>query len=112
MLALKGKCISPSTGKPYIVSSRGGKENSVEGLQVRYNSSNDEPPDLNLSIPEWSTDLRLQSGITHVFVVEFASTADRDYYALKDPLHLEFGAFIGTVASKAIVVDFSSNIFE
>jgi hypothetical protein len=35
MLNLKEKCIHPETGKPYIVSSAGGKECSIEGMQVR-----------------------------------------------------------------------------
>jgi Stress responsive A/B Barrel Domain len=46
-----------------------------------------------------------------VFVVEFNSVEDRDYYALKDPLHLAFGAFVGTVVSQVQVVDFISNAF-
>lgn len=33
-LALKQNCKHPETGKPYILSFEGGKENSPEGLQV------------------------------------------------------------------------------
>lgn len=34
MLALEHDCVHPETGKPYIKSSSGGKDNSPEGLQV------------------------------------------------------------------------------
>lgn len=32
---LKDSCIHPETGKPYIVSMKGGVDVSIEGLQVR-----------------------------------------------------------------------------
>lgn len=35
MLALKDTCIDPITQKPYIRSLVGGKDSSIEGLQVR-----------------------------------------------------------------------------
>ncbi|KAF2120992.1 stress responsive A/B barrel domain protein [Lophiotrema nucula] len=84
MLGLRESCLHPTTQKPYIRASKGGKDCSVEGMQ---------------------------NGFTHVFVVEFDSVEDRDYYALKDPKHLEFGAFIGTVVSQVQVMDFMSNVF-
>lgn len=34
MIALKENCVNPSTQKPYIVSLKGGRDNSVEGKQV------------------------------------------------------------------------------
>ena len=34
MLALKERCLHPETGKPYILESSGGKDNSIEGMQV------------------------------------------------------------------------------
>lgn len=34
MLALKDRCVSPETGKPYIKSFSGGKDNSPEGASV------------------------------------------------------------------------------
>lgn len=34
MFALKDTCLHPKTGKPYIVSASGGRDNSVQGLQV------------------------------------------------------------------------------
>jgi hypothetical protein len=35
MIMLKTECLSPKTGKPYIISGGGGRDNSVQGLQVR-----------------------------------------------------------------------------
>ena len=34
MLDLKDKCLHPTTEKPYIRSSIGGRDNSIEGMQV------------------------------------------------------------------------------
>lgn len=34
MLALKDNCLNPETQKPYLKSVIGGKDNSVEGIQV------------------------------------------------------------------------------
>ncbi|KAJ5292098.1 hypothetical protein N7478_001349 [Penicillium angulare] len=84
MLSLKDSCIHPDTKAPYIVSSKGGRECSIEGMQ---------------------------DGITHVFVVEFESTAHRDYYAKEDAGHLAFGASLGPLLDKAQVVDFEPGKF-
>ncbi|EAW11893.1 Dabb family protein [Aspergillus clavatus NRRL 1] len=84
MLALKTNCIHPTSQKPYIKASSGGKDNSIEGLQ---------------------------NGITHVFVVEFESVEDRDYYVQKDSAHLEFVKSLGAVLEKAQVVDFTPGAF-
>lgn len=35
MLALKDQCIHTTSQKPYIKSSKCGRDNSIEGLQVR-----------------------------------------------------------------------------
>lgn len=35
MLALKNNCVHPETKTPYITSVTGGKDNSIEGAQVR-----------------------------------------------------------------------------
>lgn len=84
MLALKTNCVHPETGKNYIKSAVGGKENSSEGLQ---------------------------NGITHVFVSEFESEEDRAYYISKDPAHLAFVQSLGTVVAKAQAVDFTPGVF-
>ncbi|WAO95610.1 Stress-response A/B barrel domain-containing protein [Fusarium falciforme] len=83
-LVLKEKCLGTVTGKPYILSSRGGRDNSVEGRN---------------------------NGITHAFVVEFANKEDRDYYTFKEPAHLEFIASLDGIASQVTVIDFSDNQF-
>ncbi|KAL4820365.1 hypothetical protein BDW67DRAFT_172608 [Aspergillus spinulosporus] len=72
------------TEKPYIVSSTGGKECSVEGMQ---------------------------NGITHVFVDEFASVEDRNYYAKEDAEHLAFGASLGRIVAQVQVVDIENDVY-
>ncbi|KAK0645827.1 hypothetical protein B0T16DRAFT_147403 [Cercophora newfieldiana] len=62
-IGLKDSCIHPTSNEKYILSLKGGIDNSPEGLQ---------------------------DGITHGFVAEFASVEDRDYYVTKDPSHLAF----------------------
>ncbi|KAL4872816.1 hypothetical protein BDV12DRAFT_161578 [Aspergillus spectabilis] len=84
MISLKDNCIHPTSQKPYILSSSGGIDNSPEGLQ---------------------------GGITHAFVVEFATAEDRDYYVEKDPAHRAFVGTLGDVIEKAQVIDFTSGIF-
>ena len=44
-------------------------------------------------------------GFTHVFILSFASDADRDAY-LVHPAHQEFGKLVGPVVSDVFVVDF------
>ncbi|TQB75903.1 hypothetical protein MPDQ_001504 [Monascus purpureus] len=84
MLSLKENCLHPSSQKPYIRSSIGGADNSIEGVQ---------------------------SGITHAFVVQFASVADRDYYVKEDPAHQAFIQSLDGIIEKAQVVDFTDRIF-
>lgn len=52
-----------------------------------------------------------QNGITHGFVLEFASPEDRDYYVDTDPAHDEFKKSIGDLVIKATVVDFTDGEF-
>ncbi|KAK1957321.1 stress responsive A/B barrel domain-containing protein [Colletotrichum sublineola] len=84
MLALRDNCIHPTSNKMYIKSIAGGVDNSPEGMQ---------------------------DGITHVFVVEFESTDDRDYYVHKDPAHRAFVERAGPSILKARVVDFTPGVF-
>jgi len=84
MLDLRNQCIHPTTKETYILKSSGGVDNSPEGRQ---------------------------GGLTHGFVVEFASAEDRDYYCFKDPAHL---AFIKTLDGKVDggrVVDYEPGVF-
>ncbi|KAK5660634.1 hypothetical protein OQA88_11996 [Cercophora sp. LCS_1] len=83
-LSLKSTCLHPTHKTAYIKSLKGGKDNSLEGLQ---------------------------GGITHGFVVEFDSLEDRDYYVNEDPSHKAFVASIGGLIDKAVVVDFSDGEF-
>ncbi|KAI9162774.1 dabb-domain-containing protein [Paramyrothecium foliicola] len=101
-LSLKDQCIHPTTQSPYILSLKGGKDNSPEGLQV-LNSS---PASHQIMLSD-----QIQNGITHGFVVEFASAADRDYYVSKDPAHQAFVKSIGDLVDKAIVVDFENAVY-
>ncbi|KAL4916234.1 hypothetical protein BDW62DRAFT_186731 [Aspergillus aurantiobrunneus] len=84
MLGLKDNCLHPTSQKPYILSSSGGVDNSPEGMQ---------------------------NGITHAFVVEFASVEDRNYYVEKDPAHLEFVGTLKGVLEKAQVLDYTNGVF-
>ncbi|CAH0037698.1 unnamed protein product [Clonostachys solani] len=77
--ALKNKCLN-AEGKPYIKSILGGKDNSPEGLQ---------------------------DGITHVFIVEFEKSADRDYYVKDDAAHKAFVETLKGAVVKVQVVDFT-----
>ncbi|TLS26807.1 hypothetical protein PpBr36_04803 [Pyricularia pennisetigena] len=83
MLALKDKCIHPTTNKPYIKSAVGGVDNSPVGLN---------------------------GGIKYAFVCEFENAEDRDYYNQKDPAHLELVGSLG-IASKVQVIDFTPGVF-
>ncbi|KAK4452537.1 hypothetical protein QBC34DRAFT_26714 [Podospora aff. communis PSN243] len=83
-LALKEACIHPTRQEAYVLSLRGGKDHSPEGLQ---------------------------NGMTHGFVVEFASVEDRDYYVNKDPAHLAFVKSIEALVDKATVVDFNDGAY-
>ncbi|OJJ45056.1 hypothetical protein ASPZODRAFT_70217 [Penicilliopsis zonata CBS 506.65] len=84
MLALKEQCLDPISQKPYILGSSGGIDNSIEGKQY---------------------------GITHAFVVEFASEDDREYYVRRDPVHAAFVKSLDGVVEKGQVVDFTDGVF-
>jgi hypothetical protein len=81
MLALKDSCVDAASGKPYITSFSGGRNNSPEGHA---------------------------SPFTHGFVVEFNSEQDRDYYVNKDPAHQEFIKFAGELLQSVKVLDYES----
>ncbi|KAF5008541.1 hypothetical protein FDECE_5197 [Fusarium decemcellulare] len=84
LFALKDNCLHPTTNTPYIVSLKGGKDNSPEGLQ---------------------------GGLTHGFVAEFKSAEDRDYYVKKDPAHQAFIATLPALLEKVVAVDFTDGVF-
>ncbi|KAF1830479.1 hypothetical protein BDW02DRAFT_642162 [Decorospora gaudefroyi] len=79
MLALKENCIHATTQKPYIKSFTGGKNNSPEGHA---------------------------GNLSHGFVVEFESVADRDYYVHEDAAHLAFVKDAGELIEGIKVLDY------
>jgi hypothetical protein len=60
------------------------------------------------SLPDRS---KLQKGLTHGFVMEFASVADRDYYVAKDPAHAKAGAEMMKSCEELVVVDYEVGVF-
>ncbi|KAI9773723.1 MAG: hypothetical protein M1839_002021 [Geoglossum umbratile] len=102
MLALKDQCIHPTTNKPYLKSSIGGRDNSPEELQVSI---------YGLSVGS-NTDLAMsQRGMTHAFIVEFENEADRNYYINGDPVHRAFVSSLGYVVARVQVLDFVPGAF-
>ncbi|OAP64576.1 hypothetical protein AYL99_00548 [Fonsecaea erecta] len=84
-LALQTRCLSPRTRKPYIRSFTGGRDVSVEDLHKGFHA---------------------------VFVLEFASQHDRDWYVREDPVHHSFGVDALTgVVEEVMVVDFRRGEF-
>lgn len=74
----------PTTNSAYILSVKGGKDNSNEGLQ---------------------------NGFTHGFVVEFASVEDRNYYTKTDPAHQDYVKSLGGLLEKVTVIDFTNGVY-
>ncbi|KAL3459054.1 hypothetical protein BJX64DRAFT_291597 [Aspergillus heterothallicus] len=105
MLSLKDRCIHPSTGKPYIQAAIGGRDNSPEGAQVSYTTI---PDGQNEGLR--GANPAVQGGITHAFVVEFASATDRDYYVASDPVHQGFVKSLDGLVERAQVVDFTPSV--
>ncbi|KIW92713.1 uncharacterized protein Z519_06561 [Cladophialophora bantiana CBS 173.52] len=84
-LALQSACILPRTRKPYIRSFTGGRDVSVEDLHKGFHA---------------------------VFILEFASQGDRDWYVHEDPVHRNFGVGVLTgVVEEVMVVDFRRGEF-
>ncbi|KAH7216140.1 stress responsive A/B barrel domain-containing protein [Fusarium oxysporum] len=79
---MREKCLHPESKQPYIQSIHGGADSAPEGLQ---------------------------QGITHAFVIQFDSPEDRDYYALKDPVHLTVVAELGPLVEKVQIIDLPRN---
>ncbi|KAK3380495.1 stress responsive A/B barrel domain-containing protein [Lasiosphaeria ovina] len=83
-LALKESCLSLNSQQPYIKSMTGGKDNSPEGKQ---------------------------DGLTHGFVMQFATADERNYYLEKDPAHQKFKKEVEPIVQKVTVVDFTAGTF-
>ncbi|KAK6953335.1 hypothetical protein Daesc_005638 [Daldinia eschscholtzii] len=50
-------------------------------------------------------------GMTHVFIFEFESEEDREYYLNKDPAHTEFATGVINLIEKLQAVDFTPGEF-
>lgn len=83
MLGLRDKCVHPTTKAPYIRTSSGGRNNSIEDVKAGY---------------------------SHGFVVVFESEADRDYYVKEDPAHREFVKSLEGKVDKVGVVDYAPGV--
>ena len=51
-----------------------------------------------------------QTPFTHAFVMEFASEADRDYYAAEDPAHLAYKKSVRPLVEKVNAVDYTPGV--
>ncbi|KAF2995582.1 hypothetical protein E8E13_004533 [Curvularia kusanoi] len=80
---LQSTCLHPSTGAPYILSLRMGQNNSWEPHS---------------------------KGMTHGFVLEFASQEHLDYYLLEDPVHAAFSAKARPLIEDSVVVDIQDGV--
>ena len=58
---------------------------------------------------------RVKGGVTHVFIIEFESEADRNYYVNEDTAHAavrdKMISMVGTDIANAQVVDFTPGAF-
>ena len=58
---------------------------------------------------EWGTNVspeNLNQGFTHIFTLSFANKEALEKGYLHEPAHKEFGAMLGGILDKALVVDF------
>lgn len=81
--ALQQECLHPITGRPYMLSMRMGKNRSWEPHS---------------------------KGMTHAFVLEFASQGDLDYYLTKDPVHRAFSDKALPLIDDSLVVDIRDGV--
>lgn len=81
--ALQSRCLHPDTGRPYMLSMKMGKNNSWEPYS---------------------------KGMTHGFILEFASQEDLDYYLLRDQVHADFSRKAHPLIEDSLVVDISDGV--
>ena len=81
--ALKTRCLHPDTNKPYMLSMRMGQNNSWEPFS---------------------------KGMTHAFILEFASPEHLDYYLLHDQVHAEFSLNAKPLIEDSVVVDIRDGV--
>ena len=111
MIDLRNQCIHPTSKKPYITTSSGGRQNSSEGTKV---CSILQPLSYAAFAMRHGVELslmRLQADYSHAFVVEFASEEDRDFYDKQDQAHLEFKKSLKDVVEKVGIVDYTPGVY-
>lgn len=81
-MALQTTSLGPS-GKPLIQSLRAGKNRSWEPHS---------------------------KGLTHGFVLEFASQADLDYYLTEEPVHVQFTKDVAKLIEDSVVIDIQDRV--
>ncbi|PSN59490.1 hypothetical protein BS50DRAFT_447478, partial [Corynespora cassiicola Philippines] len=82
-MALKTDSLHPVTGKPLIKSLKAGKNRSWEPFS---------------------------KGLTHGFVLEFASQEDLDYYLTAEPVHLQFSKNAKPLIEDSVVIDIKDGV--
>jgi hypothetical protein len=116
MIALRENCIHPTTNKPYILDSSGGRDNSPEGHQVVLTRFPGSRPFPYMAFGLWhilelhADEDMFQGGFSHAFVSHFASDEDRKYYLEKDPAHLAFVKSLDGIIQNVRVVDYEPGV--
>lgn len=87
--------------KPYLKSIMGGRDNSIEGIQVWLSGH-------GVLSSGWSV---LKNGLTHCFVIQLESAKDREYYVEKDPAHKDFMNSVEGIVEQFVGVDFTHGIY-
>ncbi|KAF2444509.1 stress responsive A/B barrel domain protein, partial [Karstenula rhodostoma CBS 690.94] len=82
-MSLKTRSLHRQTGKPLIKSLRAGKNRSWESCS---------------------------KGMSHAFVLEFASQEDLDYYLTAEPVHLQFSKDAKPLIEDSLVVDIKDGV--
>ncbi|KAJ4290838.1 hypothetical protein N0V90_010033 [Kalmusia sp. IMI 367209] len=82
-MSLKTRSLHPQTGTPLIKSLRAGKNTSWEPFS---------------------------KGMTHAFILEFASQDDLDYYLTAEPVHLQFSRDAKPLIEDSVVVDIKDGV--
>ncbi|KAK2591154.1 hypothetical protein QQS21_011168 [Conoideocrella luteorostrata] len=77
-------CLSPDTGKPYVLSTRGGINNN----------------------PEHSN-----KNMTHGFIIESRNQLDRQYFLDVDPAHKAFVEHIDPNNNDFLTLDFTDGVY-
>jgi hypothetical protein len=82
-MSLKTRSLHPQTDLPLIKSLRAGKNTSWE---------------------------QFSQGMTHAFILEFASQSDLDYYLTAEPVHVQFSKDAKPLIEDSLVVDFKDGV--